>query len=358
MRKLLTSTLLLCFAAHGLGQINAGELLERSKKFYDSITVFSVQVTECYKTAISLDTTLSRYTCFIDRSNDAAYFLSSSGNSGYFVKDGNEFSVEALQHSFQKVKKAERKNCVYYQKYSKLPFINFDHFLNELKAKDLSFLTTTSGFFLANDEFSFEFRLPDLAITKMLHTGMDRMTGGDFFELVSFNYSFDNSEIKESLDFAQQLVSDPTAVATKPKSENQIPTHFDLNNFNRSGLRWNNAIPGITGKKLVLDFFYQGCYPCVKSYPYLEALHNDSDSSYVVIGIDTKPSDTVYLTKYLERYRISYPVLSGLDAQKIAEDLEISTWPTMIILDEKGKIIIYQQGFTPAMFRKLLRKLK
>ena len=120
-----------------------------------------------------------------------------------------------------------------------------------------------------------------------------------------------------------------------------------------TNLKWLNFSPGLlNGKKILIDVFFQGCFPCVKSYPYLAELYANKDSNTLILGIDSMPKDSLTAEAYLRKYNIKYPVLTGEMAENIAHALSVSLWPTMVLIDENGKVLLYHSGFSPAAFKK------
>jgi thiol-disulfide isomerase/thioredoxin len=119
----------------------------------------------------------------------------------------------------------------------------------------------------------------------------------------------------------------------------------------------NGKIESIKKKTVLLDFFYQGCLPCVKSYPYVNSLYNSRGSDLVVIGVDQLLSDTSTIDKYIEKYNLQYPILIGQPAAFLTQYFKLSSFPTFIVLDPDGRIIEFGDGFTKSSFKKLTKRL-
>ena len=119
----------------------------------------------------------------------------------------------------------------------------------------------------------------------------------------------------------------------------------------------NGRIESIKNKSVFLDFFYQGCYPCVKSYPYVNSLFNAAETGLVVIGVDQLPSDTLTIDRYIKKYNLQYPILVGQAAAFLTSYFKLHSFPTFIVIDTYGRVIKYGNGFTKSSFKMLTKKI-
>ncbi|MCB9333921.1 MAG: TlpA family protein disulfide reductase [Lewinellaceae bacterium] len=100
---------------------------------------------------------------------------------------------------------------------------------------------------------------------------------------------------------------------------------------------------------LLLDFWYRACFPCLKAMPALEQLHQTyAKNGLTVIGINPYDKDVEALKKFLNDRQISYPMLLD-NEHTLAEQLNINTYPTLLLVDAASKKILYvQTGFGEA----------
>ncbi|XP_008828438.1 NHL repeat-containing protein 2 [Nannospalax galili] len=116
------------------------------------------------------------------------------------------------------------------------------------------------------------------------------------------------------------------------------------------GLDWLNTEEPISvykdlcGKVVVLDFFTYCCINCIHLLPDLHALeHTYSDKDgLLIIGVHSAkfPNEKVLdnIKSAVLRYNITHPVVNDADAS-LWQDLEISCWPTLVILGPRGNML-------------------
>ncbi len=110
------------------------------------------------------------------------------------------------------------------------------------------------------------------------------------------------------------------------------------------------------GQLVLIDFFYTSCYPCLKALPVLQEFSRKYESKgLVVIGIDPIDSSGYSIKHFISKRGIDYTVV--LDNKEIAKLYHISAYPTMYLVDKKGKIIFSHLGFgneTKAILEKVI----
>jgi peroxiredoxin len=100
----------------------------------------------------------------------------------------------------------------------------------------------------------------------------------------------------------------------------------------------------LKGKIVLIDFFYESCYPCMLALPKLMSLYEKYKSKgLVVIGIDPYDKKEDELKSFLANRGVTYDVLLG--GKDIARDYHLSGYPTVYILDKNGKILFDFSGF-------------
>ncbi|XP_022424419.1 NHL repeat-containing protein 2 isoform X2 [Delphinapterus leucas] len=116
------------------------------------------------------------------------------------------------------------------------------------------------------------------------------------------------------------------------------------------GLEWLNTEESISvyrdlcGKVVVLDFFTYCCINCIHLLPDLHALeHTYSDKDgLLIVGVHSAkfPNEKVLdnVKSAILRYNITHPVVNDADAS-LWQELEVSCWPTLIILGPRGNML-------------------
>jgi thiol-disulfide isomerase/thioredoxin len=106
------------------------------------------------------------------------------------------------------------------------------------------------------------------------------------------------------------------------------------------------------GKLILLDFWFTRCPPCRAALPFMVEM----DRKYrrhglQVVGIaneaGTFPEKQAAVRQARTQYGITYPLLfagGGTGDCPVLHQLEVMSYPTMILLDESGRIVQRFQG--------------
>ena len=115
------------------------------------------------------------------------------------------------------------------------------------------------------------------------------------------------------------------------------------------------AIPAMTGKVVLVDFWASWCAPCKASFPMMAQLHKDYAAKGFVIaavGIDEKPAAAVAFAK-----KLSPPFATLHDReQSLVKQVVVPTMPTSYLLGRDGRVRFIHQGFHGDATDRELRK--
>jgi len=113
------------------------------------------------------------------------------------------------------------------------------------------------------------------------------------------------------------------------------------------GLDWLNSKKPLTkkdlkGKIVLLDFWTYCCINCMHILPELKILEKQYPNELVVIGVhsakfDTE-KDTENIKNAMRRYEIEHLVVNDAD-HRIWDNLGVSSWPTLLLIDPEGKVL-------------------
>lgn len=104
------------------------------------------------------------------------------------------------------------------------------------------------------------------------------------------------------------------------------------------------SLKQLRDKVVLLDFFYNSCYPCRLAVPHLQEIHKKySEQDVVVIGIDPVDKKTTDLKAFLDKAGVTYTVL--LADKDLAKKYQVTGYPTIYILDGGGKVFFAVSGF-------------
>jgi len=108
------------------------------------------------------------------------------------------------------------------------------------------------------------------------------------------------------------------------------------------------------GKVLVLDYWYRGCFWCVRSMPQLNELAEHYKGKPVAIlgmNIDEDDADAHFVIK---KMGLKYPTIRAGSTRK---DYGVSAFPTILILDDKGVGCDLHIGYAPDLKELLIKKI-
>ena len=112
----------------------------------------------------------------------------------------------------------------------------------------------------------------------------------------------------------------------------------------------------LKGKVVLLDFWYRGCYPCLKAVPHLIELQEEFKDDLVVIGVndfDIQEDAADYFTYKKANYRSTFKTKVSL--YKL---FNVEGFPTTLLYDKDGNLIKADTGFSEGMMRSLRRAVK
>ena len=115
----------------------------------------------------------------------------------------------------------------------------------------------------------------------------------------------------------------------------------------RQGGEWLNTLgplqlKDLRGKFVILDFWTYCCSNCMHILPELKKLEHKYADSLVVIGVHSGKFATewsaINVREAMLRYEIEHPVIND-PAHVIWSRYKINRWPTIIVIDPRGRVI-------------------
>lgn len=110
------------------------------------------------------------------------------------------------------------------------------------------------------------------------------------------------------------------------------------------------------GKVVVLAFFYNNCSPCV---PMLEDLQNlylkYKEDGVKIVAMNPIDKDSEEITSFVKDHKFSY-IVSPIERNTIEEMYLVRYFPTIFIIDKKGRVCYSHQGYN-SLFYKMLSKV-
>jgi len=179
----------------------------------------------------------------------------------------------------------------------------------------------------------------------------DLMSSGNFYPLIFGDKDFNAKAIvfrkttnEEKKEFLNALKStDPNANFVS----GQIAKNIEAYDINGNKISLNN----LKGQVVVLNFWFPQCQPCVMEIPELNTLAKKyADKNVVFISITFEKKETV--KKFLANNEFNYTHITNNET--ILSDYNVTTFPTQLLIDQKGEIILRKVGnFTKELDTKI-----
>ncbi len=100
----------------------------------------------------------------------------------------------------------------------------------------------------------------------------------------------------------------------------------------------------LTGKILVLNFWFIACGPCRRELPLLNELFALYKGNSVINFISISNIDSQEALRFVQKkLGIKYELVAK--NQEMAEKFKVSLYPTNLIINRAGNIVFYEQGF-------------
>jgi len=107
-----------------------------------------------------------------------------------------------------------------------------------------------------------------------------------------------------------------------------------------------HSLKDYRGKVVVLDFWYRGCGWCIRAMPQMKQLAEDFKKEPVAIfgmNTDRNEKDAKFV---VDAMQLNYP---SLKAQGLPEKYHVRGFPTLIIIDQDGKVADIHVGYSPTL---------
>lgn len=99
----------------------------------------------------------------------------------------------------------------------------------------------------------------------------------------------------------------------------------------------------LTGKTIVMNFWFVACPPCILEIPELNKLVTDYENNDEVVFLAFAKDTPELLGKFLSKTSFDYIILPN--ANDIAKKINVYAYPSHIVIDKKGRIQYLSVGF-------------
>lgn len=125
---------------------------------------------------------------------------------------------------------------------------------------------------------------------------------------------------------------------------------FEIKNISGASVKNKD----LQGKITVVNFWFTACQPCIREMPDLNNLVKQYQDSVNFIAFTF--NETQAVKTFLQKYHFDYMQLPG--AEQLIKTLEISNYPTHMVLDKNGKIKEIEIGATDNIADKLAKLIE
>jgi peroxiredoxin len=147
----------------------------------------------------------------------------------------------------------------------------------------------------------------------------------------------------------------PTSWSKERKNRAAVIGHAaaDWETTDLTGKR--HALKDYRGKVVVLDFWYRGCFWCIRAMPQMIQVADDfRDQPVAVLGmnIDHEAKDAQFVE---DQMKLNYPVLR---AAELPVKYGVAGFPTLIIIDRNGKVADVHVGYSKTLHADVSKSVK
>jgi thiol-disulfide isomerase/thioredoxin len=134
-----------------------------------------------------------------------------------------------------------------------------------------------------------------------------------------------------------------------------------VNNFRLKDItNTTRTFDELKGEKLtIIDFWASWCKPCNKAIPELNKIYQTyKDKGVNVLGINCDgPRSISKVAPLVNSLQIKYTVLLDINSE-VMNYLNLSAFPTLILVDPKGKIVWIHEGFVEGDTKDIIAEIE
>ncbi|MDE3143940.1 MAG: TlpA family protein disulfide reductase [Bacteroidota bacterium] len=134
------------------------------------------------------------------------------------------------------------------------------------------------------------------------------------------------------------------ANAPAPKESNYFKTGQKIYPFKEKDMDGNKfSLKDMTGKIIVLNFWFVGCPPCREEIPELNKIVEKYKDNPNVVFIAVALDDLFSIKEFLKTYPYNYHIIDN--GKYIAQGMyKINSYPTNVVVDKKGIVRFHTSG--------------
>lgn len=105
------------------------------------------------------------------------------------------------------------------------------------------------------------------------------------------------------------------------------------------------SLESLRGRPVLVDFWATWCKPCIKALPKVREMDEMwSDRGLVILGVSIDEKDRRHVKKFVEKEKMSYPVMLDNGENPAWHAFEVAAIPAMFLIDAHGRIVAEWKG--------------
>ncbi len=151
----------------------------------------------------------------------------------------------------------------------------------------------------------------------------------------------------DQLTRLRNRIKDNQARQTLQANGREVPD-FTLNDIDGHSL----SLYSLRGKYVVLDFWGSWCVWCMKGVPKMKEYYNKYAGKFEILGIDCNETENKW-KQAVKDYQLPWLNVYCTNDSNVKRLFGIKAFPTKIILNPEGKIVMSVEGEDPSFYDKL-----
>lgn len=140
------------------------------------------------------------------------------------------------------------------------------------------------------------------------------------------------------------------------RAKEQLKTDMDAPLINQQSVNGKHfSFDEFPENLFVLDFWYSSCYPCIKSFPFLNKISDMFDGKVKVVGINAVDKKIATIKESIKKYELAYPIL--MDSTNLVNRYFVSSYPTIVIVGRDLKVKYVKIGYSDNLMEELIEKI-
>jgi thiol-disulfide isomerase/thioredoxin len=207
--------------------------------------------------------------------------------------------------------------------------------------------------FISKEDYHFRgFREVDV------YENLDTVINSSFIKYLNFDITDVRNKIKLTIDTIDYLTTINAQVPLESFKLEKNLFSGSVQSLNTYSIQnKDSTILYFTKGKYLLDFWFIGCFPCMKSFPYLDSLENKFKPKGVQFiklnPLDSKDPEKVI--RYSKLHTIEKE--NYLISRSLCSNFSVISYPSFIFIED-GKIIKSYTGFDESVYEELKKYLE